>query len=165
MTDLKPGDLVFRREVPGASKAAIALFSIATEDPNPIHIDERFARDCGFPQVIQQGPMTTAHFARLLAQTVGADRLKVVDLSFTAPVFPPEPLTLTATVGKIEDDIVVDLSAQKKDGTVTAKGFALIAAVSGRADVPDPSSALQRQRPQARAERMASNVDPHARQV
>jgi acyl dehydratase len=127
MTDFKPGDIVFRHEVPGSSKSAIAMFSIATEDPNPIHTDEQFARDCGFPQVIQQGPMTTAHFARLLAETVGAIRLKVLDLSFTAPVFPEEPLTLTATVGKIEDNITIDLSAAKKDGTVTAKGFALIA--------------------------------------
>ena len=126
MTDLKPGDIVFRRDVPGASRAAIATFSIATEDPNPIHTDEQFARDCGFPQVIQQGPMTTAHFARLLAESLGANRLKVLDLSFTAPVFPQEPLTLTATVGKIDDKITVDLSAAKQDGTVTAKGYALI---------------------------------------
>ena len=133
MADFKSGDIVFRREVPGSSKSAIAMFSIATEDPNPIHTDEHFARDCGFPQVIQQGPMTTAHFARLLAESVGAERLKVLDVSFTAPVFPEEPLTLTATVGKIEDSITIDLSAQKKDGTVTAKGFALITSTSGRA--------------------------------
>ena len=126
MTDLKPGDTVFRHELPGSSTSAIAMFSIATEDPNPIHTDEQFARDCGFPQVLQQGPMTTAHFARLLAQTFGAHRLRILDLSFTAPVFPQEPLTLAATVGKIENDITVDLSAQKKDGTVTAKGYALI---------------------------------------
>ena len=132
MTDFKPSDIVFRHEVPGSSKAAIAMFSIATEDPNPIHTNEQFAHDCGFPQVIQQGPMTTAHFARLLAETIGANRLKVLDVSFTAPVFPEEPLTLTATVGKIEDNITIDLSAEKKDGTVTAKGFALIAPTSDR---------------------------------
>ena len=132
MTDFKPGDIVFRHEVPGSSMPAIAMFSIATEDPNPIHTNEQFAHDCGFPQVIQQGPMTTAHFARLLAETVGANRLKVLDLSFTAPVFPEEPLTLTATVRKIEANITIDLSAEKKDGTVTAKGFALIAPTSDR---------------------------------
>ena len=128
MTHWKPGDLVFRHVLPGSSNAAIALFSVATEDPNPIHTDAQFARDCGFPQVIQQGPMTTAHFARLLAQAVGAHRLRVLDLSFTAPVFPQEPLTLTATVGKIEGHISIDLNAAKEDGTVTAKGFALITA-------------------------------------
>jgi acyl dehydratase len=120
------GDVLFRHEQPGATPAAIALFSEATEDPNPIHTDLAFARSCGFPQVIQQGPMTTAHFARLLAEKVGAQRLKVLDLTFTAPVFPDEPLTLIATVAKVEDDITVDLNAAKRDGTVTAKGFALL---------------------------------------
>jgi acyl dehydratase len=120
------GDVLFRHEQPGATRAAIALFSEATEDPNPIHTDLAFARSCGFPQVIQQGPMTTAHFARLLAEKVGAQRLKVLDLTFTAPVFPDEPLTLIATVAKVEDDITVDLNAAKRDGTVTTKGFALL---------------------------------------
>ena len=120
------GDVLFRHEQPGATRAAIALFSEATEDPNPIHTDLAFAQSCGFPQVIQQGPMTTAHFARLLAEKVGAQRLKVLDLTFTAPVFPDEPLSLTATIANVEDDITVDLTAAKRDGTVTAKGFALL---------------------------------------
>src|SRR5262249_57879847 len=66
-----PGDVVLDQTLPGASRAAIALFSQATEDPNPIHVDEEFAKRCGFPQVIQQGPMTTAHFARLLGERCG----------------------------------------------------------------------------------------------
>ena len=121
------GDVLFRHEQPGATRAAIALFSEATEDPNPIHTDLAFAQSCGFPQVIQQGPMTTAHFARLLAEKVGAQRLKVLDLTFTAPVFPDEPLTLIATIANVQDDdITVDLNAATRDGTVTAKGFALL---------------------------------------
>ncbi len=122
----KIGDVLFRHEQPGATREAIALFSEATEDPNPIHTDLAFARSCGFPQVIQQGPMTTAHFARLLASNVGARRLKVLDLTFLAPVFPDEALALTATIAKIEDDMTVDLSATKRDGTMTAKGHAVI---------------------------------------
>jgi len=66
--------------------------------------------------------------SEIMAQAVGAHRLRVLDLSFTAPVFPQEPLTLTATVGKIEGHISIDLNAAKEDGTVTAKGFALITA-------------------------------------
>ena len=124
---LKPGDILFDHRQPGASRAAIALFSKATEDPNPIHVDEAFARECGFPQVLQQGPMTTAHFARLLGAAVGAARLKVLDVSFTAPVFPEEVLRLVASVEKVEGDIHLALRAQKEDGTVTATGSAVVA--------------------------------------
>lgn len=120
------GEVFFKHEQPGASREAIALFSEATEDPNPIHVDPVFAKSCGFPDIIQQGPMTTAHFARLLEKTAGAQRLKVLDLTFTAPVFPEEPLVLMATVAKVEGDITLDLAATKRDGTVTAKGLAVL---------------------------------------
>lgn len=123
----KPGDILFEHRQPGASRAAIALFSKATEDPNPIHVDDAFARQCGFPQVLQQGPMTTAHFARLLTSAVGTARLKVLDVTFTAPVFPEEPLLLTATVDKVERDIHLTLRAAKEDGTLTATGSAVVA--------------------------------------
>jgi acyl dehydratase len=126
--DWGPGDLVLDQTLAGASRAAIALFSEATEDPNPIHVDEDFARRCGFPQVIQQGPMTTAHFARLLARHFGPARLKLLDVTFTAPVFPEEGLRLTARVAKVEGDIMLELAAAKADGTTTAKGIAVIAA-------------------------------------
>ena len=124
---LRPGDILFDHRQPGASRAAIALFSKATEDPNPIHVDEAFARDCGFPRVLQQGPMTTAHFARLLGAAVGAARLKVLDITFTAPVFPEEVLLLKASVEKVEGDIHLTLRAQKEDGTLTATGSAIVA--------------------------------------
>ena len=121
------GDVVLQHRQPGASREAIAQFSQATEDPNPIHVDLAFANACGFPQVIAQGPMTTAHFARLLARKYGPSRLRVLDLTFTAPVFPDEPLMLTATVASV-GELRLDLLAAKLDGTVTAKGFAEIAA-------------------------------------
>ena len=123
------GDVVLQHRQPGASREAIAKFSRATEDPNPIHVDLAFAKAAGFAEVIAQGPMTTAHFARLLAQRYGASRLRVLDLTFTAPVFPDEPLMLTATVSKV-GDLTLDLVAAKLDGTVTAKGFAQIASAS-----------------------------------
>lgn len=121
------GDVIFRAEVPGSSLEAIALFSVATEDPNPIHVDPEFARDCGFDQVIQQGPMTTAHFAQLLAKRFGVERLVSLDLAFTAPVFPNESLTMTATVVDVDDRIRLQLASVNASGVQTAKGTASIA--------------------------------------
>jgi len=127
MAQYNEGDILFDVTVPGSTRERIALFSEATEDPNPIHVDEAFAKSAGFPQVIQQGPMTTAHLGLLLTKKVGAGKLKVLDVSFTAPVFPEEALRMTGTVTKIDGDVTVELVSQKQDGTVTAKGFALIA--------------------------------------
>jgi acyl dehydratase len=121
------GDVLFEATVAGSDRDRLALFSAATEDPNPIHVDETFAKACGFPTVVQQGPMTTAHFARLIEDAVGPDRLKVLDVTFTAPVFPGEALTYTAVVAKVASEITCDLRAAKADGVETAKGFAVLA--------------------------------------
>ena len=123
---LNVGNTVFKIQMPGSSREAIAMFSAATEDPNPIHVDPAFAKACGFDQVIQQGPMTTAYFAQLLADQFGQDRLMSLELGFTAPVFPEEPLTLTSTITGVSDAIYLELSAEKADGTQTAKGTAVV---------------------------------------
>jgi|GEM_PF-716294 len=132
MLNEEVGQMVFEQQVSGTTRDAIAMFSAATEDPNPIHVDEGFAKECGFPRVIQQGPMTTAHFARLLVERLGRQRLKVLDLAFTAPVFPDEALALTAKIAKVEDELTLDLTAAKQDGTVTAKGFATVSRTPAR---------------------------------
>lgn len=121
----KPGDVIFDVTQPGASRAQLAQFSAGTEDPNPIHVDDAFAKRCGFPTVLQQGPMTTAHLGLLLAEHFGA-RLKTLDVTFTAPVFPDEPLQLVAKVESVGAEIVCALSAHKADGTQTARGTATI---------------------------------------
>jgi acyl dehydratase len=121
MTDA-PGTVLFEFVTPGCSAAQLALFSAATEDPNPIHVDADFARRAGFPAVLQQGPMTTAYFAHHLRARYGA-RLAALDVTFTAPVFVGERLRLTATVAA---DGTLILAAAKLDGTPTARGTATL---------------------------------------
>ncbi len=127
MASLKPGDVIFDATRPGASRAQLAAFSLGTEDPNPIHVDEVFANQAGFPTVLQQGPMTTAHLGTFLAEKFGT-RLKSLDVTFTAPVFPGEALRLVATVESIGPEIVCALAVSKADGTPSARGTAVIAA-------------------------------------
>ncbi len=118
-------DIIFETTLPGSDRKRLAIFSEGTEDPNPIHVDENFAKEAGFPKVLQQGPMTTAHFARLLAEKVGQSNLLWLDVNFTGPVFPGEDLTLTAVVTGVEKSVVsCALTATKNDGTVTAKANA-----------------------------------------
>jgi acyl dehydratase len=123
---VKPGDVIFDVTRPGATRRQLAEFSAGTEDPNPIHVDEGFAKRAGFPTVLQQGPMTTAHLATLLSERFGP-RLKSLDVTFTAPVFPGEALRLVATVERAGGDIVCALAVSKPDGTLSARGTAVIA--------------------------------------
>jgi acyl dehydratase len=127
MTPLPKGTVLFEITLPPAGRARIADFSRGTEDPNPIHIDDAFAHAAGFPTVLQQGPMTTAQFARLLDEYAGEGRTRVLDLSFTAPVFPDDSLWLRAEVTDVGAVVRCALSARKADGVETAKGYAELA--------------------------------------
>jgi len=121
------GDILFDIVLPGADRARLAAFSKGTEDPNPIHVDEEFARAAGFSTVLQQGPMTTAHFARLLAEKVGQANLKWLDVTFMAPVYPDQALKLTAVVNGAEERgrvVTCALTATNPDGVLTAKAEA-----------------------------------------
>lgn len=124
MSALQVGTVLFERSLPPTGRERIALFSVATEDPNPIHVDDDFAHRAGFPTVLQQGPMTTAQFARLLEEHAGAGSLRVLDITFTAPVFPEDSLILRAQVTKVGTTVACDLLASKADGTKTATGTA-----------------------------------------
>jgi acyl dehydratase len=121
---MQPGDILFEVTLPPAGRARLVAFSRGTQDPNPIHLDEAFAKAAGFPTVLQQGPMTTAQFARLLEEHAGIGRTKVLDVFFTAPVFPEDTLVLKAQVAAVEDVIRCALMAHKMDGAQTAKGTA-----------------------------------------
>lgn len=122
----EPGMVLFKRELPPAGRARVAAFSEGTEDPNPIHVDDEFAHKAGFPTVLQQGPMTTSQFARLLEERVGRGKLRLLDITFTAPVYPEDSLTLIAEVVEAADVVKCSLSSFKQDGSQTSKGTAEI---------------------------------------
>jgi acyl dehydratase len=128
MTDLRQGQVLFEEELPPSGRARVALFSEATEDPNPIHVDDDFAHKAGFTTVLQQGPMTTAQFARLLGKAVGDGAVRLLDVTFTAPVYPEDTLILRAEVVETGPVTRCALTAVKRDGTQTAKGVAELGA-------------------------------------
>ena len=123
---MKTGDILFEETIAPSGRDRVALFSEATDDPNPIHVNDEFAHKAGFKTVLQQGPMTTAQFARLLGKAVGDDKLKLLDVTFTAPVYPDDTLILRAEVSESGPVTRCTLTAIKSDGTPTAKGIAEI---------------------------------------
>ena len=121
---MKAGAILFEETIAPSGRDRVALFSEATEDPNPIHVNDEFAHKAGFKTVLQQGPMTTAQFARLLGNAVGDDKVRLLDITFTAPVYPDDTLILRAEVSEPGPVTRCTLTAIKSDGTPTAKGIA-----------------------------------------
>lgn len=121
---MKTGDILFEETIAPSGRDRVAMFSEATDDPNLIHVNDDFAHKAGFKTVLQQGPMTTAQFARLLGKAVGDDKVRLLDVTFTAPVYPDDTLILRAEVSEPGPVTRCTLTAIKSDGTQTAKGFA-----------------------------------------
>ncbi|MDQ1294892.1 MAG: hypothetical protein QG608_2777 [Actinomycetota bacterium] len=83
-------------ELPGAryavDRTTLVRYAGAGGDFNPIHWNERFAREVGLPDVIAHGMLTMATAARLVSDWV-QDPGDVIEygVRFTNPVVVPDP--------------------------------------------------------------------------
>jgi acyl dehydratase len=126
------GDPIPAQEFP-ISRADLVRYAGASGDFNPIHWNERFAKDVGLPDVIAHGMFTMATAARVLTDWAG-DPGAVVEygVRFTRPVVVPDPAGATLTVGgevrSIREDglVEVDLTAAVNGQTVLARARAVV---------------------------------------
>ncbi len=82
------------------------LFSVAGRDPNPLHLDDAFAKRAGLPGVILQGLCTMAICGRaVLAELTDNDpsRLKGLKVRFSRPARPGQVLTTRAFAPQEEE--------------------------------------------------------------
>src|SRR6184192_4742395 len=110
------------------TRATLVQYAGASGDFNPIHWNEKFAKEVGLPDVIAHGMFTMASAARVVTDWVG-DPGAVVEygVRFTRPVVVPDPdgalLEVAGTVAARDDDgtVRVDLTATVDGQTVLAK--------------------------------------------
>jgi acyl dehydratase len=113
----------------------LVRYAGASGDFNPIHWNERFAREVGLPGVIAHGMLTMGLATRLVTAWVG-DPAAVVEcgVRFTRPVAVPDDdrgaeLELTGKVQKVREDgtAVVAITARAAGQTVLGKATATVA--------------------------------------
>ncbi|MFM9446620.1 MaoC family dehydratase [Streptomyces acidiscabies] len=105
------------------TRATLVRYAGASGDFNPIHWNERFAKEVGLPDVIAHGMFTMAEAVRVVTDWTG-DPGAVVDygVRFTKPVVVPNDdegalIEVTAKVAAKLDDNTV-----RVDLTVTSAG-------------------------------------------
>ncbi|MBB1245354.1 MaoC family dehydratase [Streptomyces durbertensis] len=128
-TQLPPQSFPVRRET-------LVRYAGASGDFNPIHWNERFAREVGLPDVIAHGMFTMAQAVRVVTDWVG-DPGAVVDygVRFTKPVVVPDDGVgaLVEVSGKVAaklDDthrtVRVDLTATSAGQKVLGRAQAVV---------------------------------------
>ena len=129
--DLAVGDELFTRSYP-VDRARLVRYAGASGDFNPIHYNERFAREVGLEGVIAHGMATMGLAAAAVTDWAG-DPGAVIDygVRFTRPIVVPDPgsvdVDVTGRVGAIDDDGVV-----RVDLTVTVAGKSVLAKAQAR---------------------------------
>ena len=127
MAELTIGEELFTRRY-SIDRALLVRYAGASGDFNPIHYNERVAREVGLDGVIAHGMATMGLAASAVTDWAG-DPGAVVDygVRFTRPVVVPDPgevsLDVTGRVGALTDDgaVRVDLTVAVGGTTVLAK--------------------------------------------
>ena len=103
----------------------------ASGDPNPIHVDEEFAKNVGLPGVILHGLYSMAQVARANTQAAGGDprKLKRLAVQFRGMGFPEQEITVTGTVKEERDGVlVIDTVAEQSGNQIIRNAEAEIEA-------------------------------------
>ncbi|MGW2016020.1 MaoC family dehydratase [Streptomyces sp. NPDC001927] len=125
-------------ELPAATfpvtRATLVQYAGASGDFNPIHWNEKFAREVGLPDVIAHGMFTMAEAVRVVTDWAG-DPAAVVEygVRFTKPVVVPNDdegalIEVSAKVAaKLDDGLVrVDLTAMSAGQKVLGMSRAVV---------------------------------------
>ncbi|MFI2778126.1 MaoC family dehydratase [Streptomyces sp. ALB3] len=116
------------------TRATLVQYAGASGDFNPIHWNEKFAREVGLPDVIAHGMFTMAEAIRVVTDWAG-DPGAVVEygVRFTKPVVVPNDATgalieVSGKVAAVLDDnrVRVDLTATSGDKKVLGMARAVV---------------------------------------
>jgi acyl dehydratase len=103
-------------------------YAAASGDNNPIHLDEAFAKQAGFPSVIVHGMISMAFMGdHLLSQFPEAQfRLGKIRARFRKVTFPGDTLCCEGKIKKCLEDggYLVQLATRNQHGDVTTDGEA-----------------------------------------
>src|ERR687891_1042707 len=107
MAEFNPGDeLPQLRVTPDADLTK--RYAEASGDPNPIHIDEEFAKSVGLPGRILHGLYSMAQVARAHTDAGGGPQsLKRLSVQFRGMGLPEHELRVTGTVRSAADGVAI----------------------------------------------------------
>lgn len=129
LADLMPGDaLPELRVTPDAGLTK--RYAEASGDPNPIHIDEEFAKSVGLPGCILHGLYSMAQVARAHTDAAGGDprSLRRLAVQFRGMGLPKREIVVTATVKRVGDgSVITETQAAQGDSRIIRNAEAELA--------------------------------------
>jgi len=116
------------------TKEEIAGYSQAAGDPNPMHVDEEFAKAAGYPGIFAQGMLSMGYLGQYVTQLAGVGNVELLQCRFVKITWPGETITCRARVTGKEIDaqghrlLRLDLTTENETGEVKLSGRAVLRA-------------------------------------
>ncbi|MBU3688371.1 MAG: hypothetical protein B7C54_11585 [Acidimicrobiales bacterium mtb01] len=111
------------------TRTDIVRYAGASGDFNPIHHDEVYAQQVGFPMVFSIGMYQASLLATYATDWLGADAIRRYSVRFREKVWPGDVLTCSGVVTKVVESgrgftVEVDLACTRQTGDVAITGAA-----------------------------------------
>jgi acyl dehydratase len=97
---LQEGDEIEPMTKPEITKQLLVDYGEAALDGNPMHTDDEFAQDAGYPGVFAQGMLSMGFLAQHLVEGFGIESLRRIKVRFAEHTWPGEQIVCNAVVAK-----------------------------------------------------------------
>ena len=107
-------------------------YAAASGDPNPMHTDEEFARNAGYPGVFAHGMLSMGYLGEFLVQAGGVGSIRRFRARFAKLTWPGDVVTCRGRVTAVRDEGVArlvdcDIWTENQEGERKLVGAALLA--------------------------------------
>ena len=82
----------------------LRAYAAASGDPNPMHTDDEFARNAGYPGVFAHGMLSMGWLGQLLVQAGGVGSIRRFKTRFAKLTWPGEVITCRGRVTRLVDE-------------------------------------------------------------
>lgn len=113
---------------PAITRDHLKAYAAASGDNNPIHLNDSFAQEAGFPSVIVHGMLSMAFLGDHLQMNFPSAQYKVLKLRsrFRKVTFPGDVLSCEGRIKRVEADgrLCVSLHTRNQRGEITTEAEA-----------------------------------------
>ena len=100
-----PGQTLPSLTKPAITKDTLKAYAAASGDPNPMHLDDEFARNSGYSGVFAHGMLSMGYLGEFLVQASGhPGAVRRFKTRFAKLTWPGDVITCKATVTGVRDE-------------------------------------------------------------
>ena len=114
------------------TKDHLKAYAAASGDPNPIHVDEEFARNAGYAGVFAHGMLSMGWLGHFLVQAGGVGSIRKFRTRFAKLTWPGETITCRGRVTGVSDEgalrvVECEVWTENQEGERKLMGNAVLA--------------------------------------